>query len=112
MLEKEIEKESAKITSNVSDKSLASKAVTFSSLMLDKEFAERQLTAALASLEQIKAESLKKQLYLERIAQPSEPDKAQEPRRIQSIIAIFLLSLVIWGIISIIIGGVREHHDK
>lgn len=80
--------------------------------MLDKEFAERQLTAALASLEQIKAESLKKQLYLERIAQPSEPDKAQEPRRIQSIIAIFLLSLVIWGIISIIIGGVREHHDK
>lgn len=112
MLEKEIEKESAKVTSTISDKSLASKAVTFNSLMLDKEFAERQLTTALASLEQIKTEALRKQLYLERIAQPSIPDKAQEPRRVQSVMAVFLLGLVIWGILSIIIGGVKEHHDK
>lgn len=112
MLEKEIDKESAKVTSNVSDKSLASKAVTFNSLILDKEFAERQLTTALASLEQIKADALRKQLYLERIAQPSVPDEAQEPRRIRSVFTTFLVGLLFWGVFSVIIGGVKEHHDR
>jgi capsular polysaccharide transport system permease protein len=112
MLEKEIEKESAKITSNVSDKSLASKAVTFNSLMLDKEFAERQLIAALASLEQIKAEAVRKQLYLEIIAQPSVPDKSQEPRRVRSVFSTFIVGLVLWGVFSVVIGGVKEHHDR
>ena len=112
MLEKEIEKESAKVTSNVSDKSLASKAVTFNSLMLDKEFAERQLIAALASLEQIKAEAVRKQLYLEIIAQPSVPDKSQEPRRVRSVFSTFIVGLVLWGVFSVVIGGVKEHHDR
>lgn len=112
MLEKEIEKESAKITSNNSDKSLASKAVLFNSLMLDKEFAEHQLTSALASLEQVKADALKKQLYLEHISKPSLPDDASEPKRIKYVITTFLFGLIIWGVFSVIISGVREHHER
>ena len=51
-----------------------SKAADFQRLALEREFAERSLAAALGSLEQARNEAQRKQLYLERIVQPSTPD--------------------------------------
>lgn len=112
MLEKEIDKESAKITTSsaASDQSLASKAVQFQRLSLDKEFAERQLGSALASLEQARMEAQKKQLYLELISQASLPDEATEPHRIRTILTVFILGLILWGVLSLLVTGAKEHH--
>ena len=82
---------------------------TFQQLGNEKDFADRNLAAAFASLEQARIEAIKKQLYLERVAQPSKPDKALEPKRIRGIITTFVLGLVLWGIASMIIAGVKEH---
>lgn len=78
---------------------------------MERAFADRQLAAAMTSLEQARNEALRKQLYLERIVQPSLPDVAVEPRRLRGVGATFLLGLVAWGILSMLIAGVREHQD-
>lgn len=109
LLESEIQNESQKITGG--GLSLASKAADFQRLALEKEFADKQLASAMVSLEQARNEAQRKQLYLERIAQPSLPDAAMEPRRLRSIAAVFALGLIIWGVLSMLIAGVREHQD-
>lgn len=109
MLETEIELESGRVTGG--GRSLASKAVEFQRLALEKEFADKQLASALASLEQARNEAQRQQLYLERIVQPNLPDAAMEPRRLRNIFATWVLGLITWGVMIMIVAGIREHMD-
>lgn len=109
MLETEIQLESGKITGG--GRSLASKAGEFQRLALEKEFSDKQLASALTSLEQARNEAQRQQLYLERIARPSLPDAAMEPRRLRAILAVFVLGLIVWGVMSMLIAGIKEHQD-
>lgn len=108
-LRAEMAKETDKATGG--QQSLSNKAAEFQRLALDADFANKQLASALASLESARNEAQRQQVYLERIAQPSLPDVAQEPRRLRSIAATFILGLVAWGILSMLVAGVREHQD-
>jgi capsular polysaccharide transport system permease protein len=109
-LEAEIGKESSKVA-GAGQGSLAGKAADYQRLLLEREFADKQLASAMASLEAARNEAQRKQLYLERIVQPSLPDKAQEPRRLRGVLATFILGLIAWGILSMLIAGVKEHQD-
>ena len=93
------------------DGSLTSKSAMYERLALDKIFAEKQLAAALTALETARSEALRKQLYLERLVQPNLPDKAMEPRRIRSVLMVFVLGLVAWGVLSLLVASIREHAD-
>jgi capsular polysaccharide transport system permease protein len=106
-LRDEIAKETAKATGG--QQSLADKFADYQRLALDAEFANKQLGSALTSLEMARNEVQRQQVYLERIAQPSLADVAQEPHRVRSIIATLLLGLIAWGILSMLVAGVREH---
>jgi capsular polysaccharide transport system permease protein len=108
-LQGEIDAETSRVTGG--ERSLANKAAEFQRLALEREFADKQLASTLASLEQARNEAQRKQVYVERIAQPSLPDIALEPRRMRSILATFVLGLVAWGILSMLLAGVREHQD-
>lgn len=108
-IEGEIENEMNKVAG--SKPSLSSKAVEYQRLALELEFAEKQLAAAMTSLEQARSEAQRKQLYLERIVQPNKPDVAIEPQRFRAILTTFLVGMIAWGILSILIAGIREHHD-
>ena len=108
-LQNEIDMETNKVTGG--DRSLANKAADFQRFALDREFAEKQLASALASLESARNDAQRKQVYIERIVQPSLPDIAMEPKRMRSILATFVLGLVAWGILSMLLAGVREHQD-
>ena len=110
LLEKEIEVESANVTGDTKQ-SLASKAADFQKLAMNKEFADKMLAGALTTLEQARNEAQRQQLYLERIAQPSLPDAAMQPERLRNILATLLISVVIWGVLSLLIAGVKEHHE-
>jgi len=109
VLRAEIQKENANITGNQT--SLVNKATDYQRLAIDRELAEKQLASALVSLESARNEALRQQVYLERIAQPSKPDIAMEPRRLRSIFATFMLGLLAWGVLGMLIAGVREHQD-
>ena len=80
-------------------------------LALERTIAEKQLGMAMVSLEQARSEAQRKQLYLERIVQPHKPDSPLLPRRVRNIGATFLMGLIVWGILSMLIAGVREHED-
>jgi capsular polysaccharide transport system permease protein len=78
-------------------------------LTLEKDFADRQLAAAMSALEQARLEALRQQVYVERIALPFAPDYALAPERIKGIATVFVLSLVFWGILVLLVAGVKEH---
>jgi capsular polysaccharide transport system permease protein len=91
--------------------SLASASVEYQRLQLDNQVAEKQLAGALTSLQEAQNEALRKQAYLERIAQPNLPDAPLEPRRVRGILSVLVLGLVAYGILSMLLAGLREHYD-
>ncbi|MED5619495.1 hypothetical protein [Ideonella sp. BN130291] len=91
--------------------SFTTKASEYDRLVLEKTFAERQLATSLAALETARNEAQRKQLYLERLVQPNLPDKAEEPKRTRSILVVFALGMILWGVVSLVLASVREHTD-
>ena len=106
-IQAEIGREMGKVTGSRS--SLAGNAVQFQRLTLENEFAAKQLAAALSSLEEARNEARRKQAYVERIVEPNLPDAAMEPRRLRGIFATLILSLLAYGILRMLLAGVREH---
>jgi capsular polysaccharide transport system permease protein len=106
-LETDIASELGKVAG--SELSLSTKSAGYEGLILERDFASKRLEIALSLLEQSRANALKQQLYLERIAQPNRPDVAIEPHRIRDVVATFLVSLLVWGIISLLVTAVKEH---
>ena len=109
-LQADITNETAKVAG--AGGSLSNKAVEYERLKLESAFADKQLAAAFTSLEQARNEAQRKQFYLERIVQPNKPDTAIEPRRLRAILSTFALGMLMWGVLSIMLAGVREHHDR
>lgn len=91
--------------------SLSDAAAQFQRLALEREFADRQLAVALTALQDARNEARRQRAYVERVAQPSLPDAAMEPRRLRGIFATLIIGLVAWGILSMLLAGVREHRN-
>ena len=106
-LSQQIDEQSGRVAGD--RRSLAATAAQYQRLSLESQFADKQLASAMASLEAAMNEAHRKQAYVERIVQPNLPDEALEPRRIRGIFATFVLGLVIWGVLSMLLVGVREH---
>ena len=106
-LKQEISKETTQVAGG--NNSMANKAAEYQRLALEREFADKQLASTLVSLEQARNESQRKQLYLERIVQPSKPDKAMEPRRLRAILTTFIMGMIAWGIFTMLIASIKEH---
>jgi capsular polysaccharide transport system permease protein len=89
--------------------SINNKAAEYEKLNIEKEFAIKQLAAATTSFEQNKNDATRKQLYLERIAQPRIPDVSTEPKRLKNILTTLLVALIVWGIYTLLMASVKEH---
>lgn len=82
----------------------------FQQLQLERDTAEKQMASAIAALEQARVDAQRKRLYIERIVNPNLPDYPLEPKRIYGILATLLVSLIVYGIVRMVVGGVKEHH--
>ncbi|WP_310476890.1 hypothetical protein [Sandarakinorhabdus sp.] len=91
--------------------SLSAAAAQYQRLQLEREFADRQLAASLVTLQDARNEARRQRAYVERVAQPSRPDDAMEPRRLRGIFSTLIAGLVAWGVLSMLLAGVREHKD-
>jgi capsular polysaccharide transport system permease protein len=91
--------------------SLSSFAGRYQRLQLQSQFADRQLSAAIASLSEARNDARRKQVYVERIVEPHLPDEPREPRRLRGVLATLALGLIAWGVLSLLLAGVREHND-
>jgi capsular polysaccharide transport system permease protein len=108
-LQKEIEQQLGKIAG--SEGSLSEAAAEYQRLQLQREFADKQLALSLSALQEARNEARRQRTYVERVAQPSLPDAAVEPRRIRGILATLIVGLVAWGVLSMLLAGVREHYE-
>ncbi|MCF7529067.1 capsule biosynthesis protein [Neisseria lisongii] len=112
--EKSLRKEIAQQMQSISGSgkgTLTGQASEYQRVYLDNELAEKQLAVAMTALESAKAEADRQQLYLEVIAQPSEPDTHQKPERIYNIIATLVIGLMVYGILSLLTASIREHKN-
>lgn len=92
-------------------KSLAGSAVRYQRLELENQVAGKDLAAAMTSLEDARNEARRKQAYVETIAKPVRPDAALRPRRLRGIFSTFALGLVAWGVLSMLLAGIKEHRE-
>lgn len=90
-------------------KSTAAEVAEFAELQSRQAFAEEMYRAKLATLEQAKMESARKQRYLTVIVQPSLPDEAIKPDRPMGVLNVLLLSFLAWGIGSLSLAAIRDH---
>jgi capsular polysaccharide transport system permease protein len=90
-------------------KSLAAAGEEYQRLSLDADFAAKRLAAALASLEAAENEAQRKSSYVERIVEPGLPDMAIEPHRLRGIATTLVFSLIVWGVATLLISGIKEH---
>jgi len=110
---KTLQQEIAQLAGNTAGtpRSLSAAGARYQQLQFDAEFAGKQLATALAALQEAEGDARRKQIFVERIAAPNLPDYPLEPRRIRSILATLVLSLLLWGVIVTLIAGIREHRD-
>jgi capsular polysaccharide transport system permease protein len=107
ILEEEIMRERAKISGT--ERSLSSSQAEFDRLVMDKAISEKQLAAAIVSLNSARTEAQKKAIYLERLVEPNLADAPDSPQRARSILASTLLCLLFWGVVMLIRSAVLEH---
>jgi capsular polysaccharide transport system permease protein len=106
-LEQQVSAERSRI-SNTSD-GLANKISVYERLVIERELSERILSTAIASLEGARTEARRQQLYLQRIVEPTLPDKALEPRRIFTIFSFIAGNLILLLVIWLLRTGVNTH---
>jgi BexC/CtrB/KpsE family polysaccharide export inner-membrane protein len=106
-LQRSINEQNGQVAGNA--RSLSAAAVQYQRLQLQREYADRQLAANMAALQEARNDARRQRAYVERVAQPSLPDEAMEPRRIRGFLATLVVGLVAWGILSMLLAGIREH---
>lgn len=106
-LQKAINTEMGKVTGGAD--SMTQKVIEYERLSLEREFTEKRLAAALASLQEARAAAQRQQLYLEKIVNPNLPDKAQFPRRGRDVVLVFVVCWLVYAIVRLLKAGVEEH---
>lgn len=92
--------------------SLASESVEYGRLALNQTFAEKRLAAAITALEEARIQAQKQQLFIETVVAPNTPDQALRPQRFRGVLATLIVGLMVWGVLSVVVGGIKEHHDR
>lgn len=106
-LEAQIAVERQRLAGDV--QSIAPRIVEYETLMLERDFAEKALVAAMTSMEMARVDALKQQIYLERVSKPSLPDYPPYPWRMVWCLAILAGGLMCWRIWRILSADIVRH---
>lgn len=107
--EQQIASERSKVAG--SSDSLASRISGYQALELELELTGRELAEASSSLVSAQQEARRQKLYLERIVNPSLPDKSTEPRRLMAVFTVLASTLLLYSLGWLVWAGVREHRQ-
>jgi capsular polysaccharide transport system permease protein len=89
--------------------SMAPKISEYDQLLLRQEFAAKELTSAMSSLETARADARRQQVYLDRVVNAGLPDRALYPRRVSSVLTVFVSCFLLYSIGALLLAGFREH---
>lgn len=91
-----------------SGSSLAEKVSEYERLQSQQTFAIRRLASTVATLSSAQAEARRQQVFLQRIVEPNQPDKAIMPRRLANSVTVLGWSMLIYLIFWLLSSGIRE----
>lgn len=109
-VEKQLAEEKARLAGKGADAATFNTWVSqYENLMIESEFAKKQLTTAMSALETARASSLVKTRYIVPIERPTLPDESRYPRTWIATLCAFLGLLLVYGLSRLIVASVREH---
>lgn len=91
-----------------SNSGLAEKVAEYERLTLQQQFATRRLASTVAAMSAAHSEAKRQQVFLQRIVEPNQPDKATMPRRLWNMVTVLGWSLLFYLIFWLISSGLRE----
>ena len=91
--------------------SIAPRIAEYERLMLEREFAERALMAAMTAAEVARVDAQKQQVYLERVADPSRPDYPAYPLRIAWTLVVLAAGYMAYRVWRILSADTRRHSE-
>ncbi len=78
-------------------------------LLTEQGFAEKAYESTLLNMEKTRIDATQQHRYLAMIVHPKLPEEAAKPKQPHDFIVLFLASLLLWGITSLIIASIRDH---
>lgn len=87
---------------------LAEKVAQYERLTLHQQFATRRLASAVEARTAAQAEARRQQVFLQRIVEPNQPDRAMMPKRLAISLTVFGWSLLFYLLFWLIGSGHRE----
>lgn len=108
-VEKQLSAEKARLVGSKNGDVLNSWVSEYETLMIESEFAKKQLTTAMTAMETARTALLAKTRYIVPIEQPTLPDESRYPRAWVFTLCAFLGLLLIYGLARLIVASVREH---
>ena len=81
----------------------------YETLKAKQEFALQRYETALVSLETAQMNALQKRKYLVNIVAPTQPETAEEPKRIYNTLTVFIVLLVAFGILKLVIEALHDN---
>ena len=108
-VEKQLAAEKARLAGSQEANVLNTWVSEYETLMIENEFAKKQLTTAMTALETARASLLSKTRYVVPIEQPTLPDESRYPRTWVFTLCTFLGLILIYGLVRLIVASVREH---
>jgi len=106
-LQEQIATERGRVTRG--GEALTQQVAGFERLELERQLADRQLASATATLENARAEAIRQQTFVVRVADPHMPQFAIYPRAAYNTLTIFISLSVLFGIGWLLIVSAREH---
>lgn len=109
-LRKQIDKNISLLTGG--SQSVGPSSVELELLKTDMQLLQKELEANLVSYLQAVNQLKLQQFFAERVESPKVADAPLEPERLKNILTVFAIALAIWGILSVLYAGVKEHSGR
>lgn len=108
-VEKQLSAEKARLVGSTNGDVLNSWVSEYETLMIESEFAKKQLTTAMTAMETARIALMSKTKYVVLIEQPTLPDESRYPRTWIFTFCAFLSLLLIYGLARLVVASIREH---
>ncbi|MEM1380219.1 MAG: hypothetical protein AAGH41_06305 [Pseudomonadota bacterium] len=108
-LEKQAAAQRGELASTEGDDTLAGLLLDYEGLVIQREYAETRLTAALTALDNARQLADQRERFVVPIVAPTLPTEATEPRRLASFLLAMVLSVIGYGIVAYTIAGINDH---
>jgi BexC/CtrB/KpsE family polysaccharide export inner-membrane protein len=81
----------------------------YEGLVIQREYAETRLTAALTALDSARQLADQRERFVVPIVAPTQPTEPTEPRRLASFLLALVLSVIAYGVVNYTIAGINDH---